>query len=76
MTCKVLMSTLLAGFLSAVAMAPTAKANPSSYTECVPFNPYHGVTHQECTTYFYGSDGTLLFTNVYYIDENGMWYLP
>lgn len=52
-----------------------AEANPRTIvTECEPFQPYPGANHQRCTRYHYSSNGTLLFTSVYYIDENGVWY--
>lgn len=42
-------------------------------TECEPYEPYPGANHQRCTRYHY-NNGVLMFTSVYYVDENGMWY--
>ena len=75
MSCRILMSMVLTSLIAGAAFSPAASANPDTQTVCVPFSLYHGMNHQECTVYFYGSDGSVLFTNVYYIDENGMWYL-
>lgn len=68
------MAAALAG---SIAISGDAEADPggNSVTTCEPFQPYPGVTHQRCTTYFYDGNGVLLGTSVYYIDENGMWYI-
>ncbi len=51
---------------------PTEAARFSNVvTVCEPYQP---LGHQRCTRYHYSSTGTLLFTTVYYIDENGVWY--
>lgn len=44
-------------------------------TSCEPFQPFPGAHHQKCTSHHLGPDGSVLFTTVYFIDENGMWYL-
>jgi hypothetical protein len=58
-----------------LALSPTTAQAYARHTvtTCEPFQPYHGVTHQRCTVEHY-NNGVLMFTSVYYIDENGMWY--
>lgn len=75
---SLLPSVLLTLTVATAAIAPDAAhaaLRTQIVTECVPFQPYHGVTHQMCTRYFYDANGVLVNTMVYYIDESGMWYL-
>lgn len=78
MKSKVLLPLLLVAATMGSAAIPdtaVAAAGLDVVTECTPFHPYPGVTHQKCTQYRYGADGQLLSTFVYYIDENGVWYV-
>lgn len=78
MRSKILFPLLLAIGLMGPALAlgaAEASQSGSTVTTCETFQPYPGVTHQQCTIYYYDEDGVLLFTFVYYIDENGVRYL-
>ncbi len=55
-----------------LAPGPAEAFQRTIVTECEPYEPYLG--HQRCTRYHYSSTGTLLYTTVYYVDENGVWY--
>lgn len=75
---SLLASTLLTLAVATVAVFPAsthAAPRINIVTECVPFQPYPGTTHQMCTRYIYDDNGVLVNTMVYYIDESGMWYL-
>lgn len=54
-----------------LALSPTAAQAYARHTvtTCEPY----GINHQRCTVEHY-NNGVLMFTSVYYIDENGMWY--
>jgi len=65
---------LLAG---SVATATPANAGlpGTSTTECVPFKVARHTIHQRCTVTHTAADGSV-WVSVYYIDQNGVWYLP
>lgn len=59
---------------------PHVKAAPApllgtSETVCVPYHPSPDVNDQKCTRTFYDSSGNVIGTNVYYIREDGTWYI-
>ena len=72
---KIRLLFLAASMFAAGLILTPSQAEAAPYfnivTHCEPDQPYPG--HQRCTRYHY-NDGILMFTSVYYVDENGMWY--
>ena len=73
---KIRLLSLAALMLAAGLILTPSQAEAAPYfnivTHCEPDQPYPG--QQRCTRYHYSSTSTLLFTTVYYVDENGVWY--
>lgn len=62
--------------VGSMGMAAPAQAQASGpVTQCVPVKMDRVTTHQRCTVTFTNADGSTS-TSVYWIDQNGQWYLP
>lgn len=69
------MAALMLAVGSVVPASSHAAGSPGSTTDCVPVRLGPNLVHQRCTVTRTLADGTV-FTSVYWIDQNGQWYLP
>jgi len=69
------MAALMLALGSGIPATGHAAGSPGSTTDCVPVRLGPNLVHQRCTVTRTLADGTV-FTSVYWIDENGQWYLP
>jgi len=79
MLMKLQLAPLAALMLAAAALSPagvSAAGLPgTSTTQCVPVRMGPNVVHQRCTVTRTLPDGSV-FTSEYWIDQNGIWYIP